>query len=132
MPKTPEGKFTTKVRNLWRFMYPEILIYKHSDRFNGGIADLHFILPSGKIAWVELKWIKQVKRRVKCNVSDLQVEFLMEHAEKGIPSYVMIGTNGGWGCAWYRIEDFDGYIHRKDMKLTEHQVHELVDEVVNG
>ena len=126
----PETKFTSRVRRLWEAAYPDIVIYKHSDRFNGGIADLHFILPNGKMAWVEVKWMKQCIRRVKGKVTDLQREFLLEHAEKGIPSFVLTGTEGG--CVWYRIEDYDGYVHRKDMQLTDHYVHELVAEVVHG
>ena len=126
----PETKFTTKVRNLWEAKYPEIRIYKHSDRFNGGIADLHFILPNGKIAWVELKWEPNVVKRRKGKVTDLQQDFLLEHAEKGVPSYVLIGTNGG--CAWYRIEEYDGYVYGKDLLDTKKFVHELVDEVVHG
>lgn len=125
----PETKFTDKVRKKWKLAYPEIQIYKHSDRFNGGIADLHFVTPCGRVAWVEVKWEPYVAKRRKSAATDLQVEFLREHAEKGVPSFVLTGTNHG--CVWTRIEDFDGYVYRKEMKHLDY-VHELIAEVIHG
>ncbi len=125
-----ETQFTDKVRKLWKAQYPEIQIYKHSDRFNGGIADLHWIMPNGVTAWVELKWIPVVVKYRQGGVTELQKDFLEEHAEKGIPSFVLIGTHEK--CAWYRIEDYDGYLYGGDLRDTKRCVHELVYEVIHG
>jgi len=125
----PETKFTNKVRAAWKKAFPEILIYKHSDRFNGGIADLHFVMPNALTAWVEMKWVHKVAKRRNAGVTDLQGDFLLEHVEKGVPSFVMIGTSQG--CAWYRIEDFDGNIYAADLKANKY-FHELVEEVIHG
>lgn len=125
----PETKFTNKVRDAWEAAFPEIKIFKHSDRFNGGIADLHFIMPDAKTAWVEVKWVERVAKRRLAGVTDLQSEFLLDHAEKGIPSYVLVGTSQGW--ARYRIEDFDWSVYNKDL-VDNKYLHELVEEVVHG
>ncbi len=126
----PETKFTNKVRGLWEAKYPEIRIYKHSDRFQGGIADLHWIMPNGVTAWVEVKWVANVVRYRKAGLTALQQDYLEEHAEKNLPAYVLVGTKDR--CAWYRIEDFDGRVYGKDLLDTKKFVHELVDEVVHG
>jgi hypothetical protein len=125
----PETKFTNKVRTAWEKAYPDIKIFKHSDRFNGGIADLHFIMPGAKTAWVEVKWVEKVSKRRLAGLTDLQSEFLKDHAEKNVPSFVLIGTSQGW--ASYRIEDFDWSVYAKDL-VDNKYLHELVDEVIHG
>jgi hypothetical protein len=125
----PETRFTNKVRKLWKAAYPDIKIYKHSDRFTTGIADLHFIMPGAQTAWVEVKWQNYVANRRKGGVTALQIDFLEEHAEKGIPSFALIGTKAG--CVWYRIEDYDGYVYARDLRADQY-LPELVAEVLHG
>jgi len=125
----PETKFTNKVRKAWSITWPSMAIYKHSDRFNGGIADLHIVLAGGQTAWVEVKWVPSVAKKRKAGATDLQVAFLEEHAERGVPSIVLVGTKLGF--ATYRIEDYDGYVHAAD--LRDHiYLAEIIDEIFYG
>lgn len=105
----PETRYTNRIRKKIIETAPGVKIYKHSDRFNGGIADLHLTIPGGRLAWIEMKFTKVCARKKQAKVTDLQVEFLREHSENGIPAFVMVGV--GKNSVIYHVDSFDGYIY---------------------
>jgi len=105
----PETRYTNRIRKRLIEQFPRMKIYKHSDRFNGGIADLHLTMPFGNVAWIEVKYMKSCKRYRKAGVTTLQAEFLKEHWANGLPAYVLIGV--GKQSAYYRIDRFDGWVY---------------------
>jgi len=129
----PETLYTMKMRKLCKTLSDSVVIYKHSDRFNGGIADLHLALAppkstplkKGLVVWVEVKWIPAIRARRNAGVTALQKEFLLEHAHKSIPAYVLIGTPHG--SALYHITRFDGYLYRRDLRSHKEVCERLVN-----
>jgi hypothetical protein len=118
----PETKYTNRMRSRWLAQFPEMKIYKHSDRFATGIADLHITMPFGSTAWIEVKYMAKCAKHRNGKVSELQSEYLKEHAANGIPAYVLIGV--GKKSAWYRINEFDGSVYAGD--LTDDQDVEMM------
>ena len=114
MSQNPETTFTNRIRKKLLARFPTMKIYKHSDRFNGGIVDLHLVMPYGNTCWIEVKYIKKMVNKNKVKITELQVEYLKEHWECGIPAYVLIGVDKR--LAWYSYKDFDGYVYMKDVE----------------
>lgn len=108
----------------------DLQVYKHSDRFNGGIADLHLIHPIGHTAWLEFKWVPICKRQRKAGVTALQEEFLKEHAAAGIPAFVVIGSKDG--MAIYHIDAFDGTVYAEDLWKDDEGLHSMMEEIFTG
>jgi hypothetical protein len=63
--KNPETVFTNKMRKKLQQQFPLMRIYKHSDRFNGGVVDLHLVIPMGYCCWIEVKSILQMVKHRK-------------------------------------------------------------------
>lgn len=117
--RNPETVFTNRIRKKLLTQFPNMKTYKHSDRFNGGIVDLHLTQPFGNTCWIEVKFIRDFKHHRKINVTDLQYEFLKEHWENGIPAYVLVGV-GRNELAWYSQPDWDGYVYRQHVVPDSH------------
>jgi hypothetical protein len=109
----PETKYTNRIRKLLMAKFPRMKIYKHSDRFTTGIADLHLTLPYGSTCWIEVKYMPKCVKHRKAGVTDLQQEYLKEHMDSGVPAYVLVGV--GKKTAWYRIDAFDGNVYGSDL-----------------
>jgi hypothetical protein len=116
--KNPETVFTNRIRKKLLAQFPNMKIYKHSDRFNGGIVDLHLIHPHGNTCWIEVKYVKECVHHRKANVTDLQLAYLREHWEAGIPAYVLVGV--GRELAWYTYPDWDGRVYRQHVVPDSH------------
>ena len=97
-----------------------VQIYKHSDRFNGGIADLHFTLPGGKIAWIEVKYMAKCVKHRKAGVTELQEEYLRDHWKNGIHGFVLVGV--GKQSSICHISQFDGHVYGSDLRTDESAV----------
>ena len=111
----PETPYTNKVRRLLKATYPNIVVVKHSDSFTGGIADIHASLPNAKTIWIEFKYLPAIARKRLGETTALQCEFLWDHFNVGVPSYVLIGTDHNKSHMLYRIDRYDGYAYRKDI-----------------
>jgi len=111
----PETRYTNRVRKLLKEWYPDIVIVKHSDQFQSGIADLHASLPTAQTIWIEFKYIKHIKAHRNGKVTDLQEYYLLDHLAVGVPSYVLIGTDKNKGHMLYRIDHYDGSAYREDV-----------------
>jgi hypothetical protein len=101
--------------------WPDVVMVKHSDRFTTGIADLHATRSNALTIWVELKYLPSIVKRVKSGLTDLQDTYLQAHADRGVPAYVLIGTDKNKSHMLYPIEEHDGYAYRKDV-LTDAQL----------
>ena len=111
----PETRYTNRVRKLLKTAFPEVVIVKHSDKFQGGIADLHVVTPWARTVWIEFKYIPSIATKRKGKLTDLQHLFLVEHWDVGVPAYVLLGTDKNKGHMLYRIDQWDGYAYRKDV-----------------
>ena len=114
----PETLYTNKVRRLLKKQYPDVVIVKHSDRFRTGIPDLQASRSNALVIWIEFKYMPSVTKRRKVpehEGSELQIAFLKDHLEVGVPAYVLIGTDQNKGHMLYRIDRYDGYAYRKDV-----------------
>ena len=114
----PETRYTNRIRKHLAAEFPSIKVYKHSDRFNGGIADLHLVKSPGIVIWIEVKYMAACVHHRKVGITDLQVEFLREHAARGVAAYVLAGV--GKKTVWYHIDEFDGNVYGKDLKPDAH------------
>ena len=123
----PETTYTNRIRTKITKMYPDVRVYKHSDRFNGGISDLHMIKSHNDVAWVEVKFLKACARYRKAGVTELQDEFLKEHWERGVPSFVLVGI--GKLSVLYRYDRFDGRAYRNDAVTDEEAITQLMVEM---
>lgn len=94
-----------------------VQIYKHSDRFQGGIADLHFTMPGGLIGWIEVKYMHKCVRHRKAGVTDLQDAYLREHWQNGIHGFVLVGV--GKQSSIQHISQFDGYVYAGELQSDE-------------
>ena len=118
MATNPETVYTNAVRRLLKKHYPDVVIVKHSDRFQSGIPDLQATTAWGRTIWIEFKYIPHIFKRRKVpehEGSELQIAFLKDHLEVGVPAYVLIGTDHNKGHMLYRIDTYDGYAYRKDV-----------------
>ena len=125
MSVNPETLYTNRVRRLFKTWYPGVVIVKHSDRFNGGIADLHASRPNGQTIWIEFKYLMSITRHRDGKATDLQIEYLRDHLAVGVPAYVLIGTDKNKGHMLYRIDKYDGKAYRKDV-LSDSQLRETL------
>ena len=114
----PETRYTNRFREYAKRHYPKVMITKHSDRFNHGIADLTVGIPTGGLPVVfpvEVKYLScVVKSKRKIPLKDSQQEYLLKWAEIGAANFVLVGTKGG--SALYSMADYDGYIYAVDIR----------------
>lgn len=108
MAQKPETKYLNRIRKIFKNLEPSIQIYKHADKFNSGIADLHYARKGGEVGWIEGKWIPSITKKRKVGVTDLQVEYLKEHSELGVPAYVLIGSPKG--SVFIEIQQYTGEV----------------------
>jgi hypothetical protein len=114
----PETVYTNKVRRLLKKRFPDVVMVKHSDRFRTGIPDLQASRSNALVIWIEFKYMPSVTKKRKVpehEGSELQIAFLKDHLEVGVPAYVLIGTDQNKGHMLYRIDTYDGYAYRKDV-----------------
>jgi hypothetical protein len=113
----PETLYTNKVRRMLKKQWPDVVIVKHSDRFQTGIADLHATRANALTIWIEFKYMPNIfkRRKVSDGSHELQIAYLKDHDEVGVPAYVLIGTDKNKGHMLYRIDKYDGYAYRKDV-----------------
>ena len=114
----PETSYTNRVRTLMKRTWPDVVIVKHSDRFKTGIPDLQASRSNALVMWIEFKYIPAITKRRKVpehEGSELQIAFLKDHFEIGIPAYVLIGTDKNKGHMLYQVDKYDGYAYRKDV-----------------
>jgi hypothetical protein len=108
----PETKLIRKVQKILKEIEPSIEHWKHADKFNAGIADVHMIMAGGHQAWIEFKWVPSITRKRQVDVTELQTLFLYDHAVRQLPAYVMVGSPKGLVCI--HISDFNGYVLASD------------------
>jgi hypothetical protein len=121
--QNPETTYTNRFRKKLIQKILGIKIYKHSDRFNKGIADLHFTCPGGVQAWIEVKYMKKCAKHRKAGVTDLQQAFLEEHYANGVPAFVLVGVDKK--SALYHIGGFDGSVYASDLQPDEGAIYLL-------
>jgi hypothetical protein len=98
--------------------WPDVVIVKHSDRFSTGIADLHATRANALTIWIEFKYMPAITKRRKIpddGQHELQIAYLKDHDEVGVPAYVLIGTDKNKSHMLYRIDKYDRYAYRKDV-----------------
>tara|TARA_R110000772_G_scaffold267971_3_gene393601 strand:+ start:34600 stop:34992 length:393 start_codon:yes stop_codon:yes gene_type:complete len=121
----PETSYTNRVRTLLKRWYPDVVIVKHSDRFKSGIPDLQASRSNALVIWIEFKFIPSIAKKRKVpehEGSELQIAFLKDHLEIGIPAYVLVGTDKNKSHMLYSVDRYDGYAYRKDV-LTDDELH---------
>jgi hypothetical protein len=59
-----------------------------------------------------------MKYRNKVKITELQLEYLKEHWDNGIPAYILIGVDKR--LAWYTYPDFDGNVYIQHVVPDEH------------
>ena len=114
----PETSYTNRVRTLLKRWYPDVVIVKHSDRFSAGIPDLQASRSNALVIWIEFKYLPTITKKRKVPVhegSALQVAFLLDHLEVGVPAYVLVGTDKNKSHMLYTADAYDGYAYRKDV-----------------
>ena len=118
MAQNPETRYTNRVRVLMRREWPDIVIVKHSDRFKTGVPDLQASRANALVIWVEFKYLPSITKKRKIpddGGHELQIAFLKDHFEVGIPAYVLIGTDKNKSHMLYRVDTYDGYAYRQDV-----------------
>ena len=117
MAVNPETLYTNKVRRMIKKRWPDVVIVKHSDRFSTGIADLHATRANALTIWIEFKYMPAItkRRKITDGSHELQIAYLKDHDEVGVPAYVLIGTDKNKGHMLYRIDKYDRYAYRKDV-----------------
>lgn len=124
----PETRYTNTVRRLLKQAYPDVVMVKHSDRFQTGIPDLQASRANALVIWIEFKYMPSITKRRKVpehEGSELQIAFLKDHFDVGIPAYVLVGTDKNKGHMLYRIDVYDGYAYRKDVLNHTQLIEEL-------
>jgi len=111
----PETRYTNRIRKILKAELPGVKMWKHSDRFHGGVADLEVVF-RGVTVWIEVKYLPKIAKRRWAGVTDLQLDCLLEHFEAGVPAYVLVGTDDNKGHMCYRVDKFDGNAYRKDIE----------------
>jgi hypothetical protein len=121
----PETKYTNYVRKLMKTKWPDMVTVKHSDRFHGGVADLHATRSNALTIWIEFKYLPTIAKKRKSGLTELQRDYLLEHWERGVPAYVLIGTDRNKGHMLYTIDAHDGYAYRADILNNTQLLQEL-------
>jgi hypothetical protein len=108
--------------------WPDVVIVKHSDRFKTGIPDLQASRSNALVVWIEFKYLPKIAKKRKVPVhegSELQLAFLKDHWEIGIPAYVLVGTDRNKSHMLYTVNQYDGYAYRKDVLTDVELIKEL-------
>jgi len=70
----------------------EIYHWKVSDRFSAGVADAYYSSPKTDL-WIEYKYYpKELPKKVKPNLSKLQLRWLADRHKEGRNIYVVVGS----------------------------------------
>lgn len=132
MGMKPETRYLNRIRKIFKDLVPGIQIYKHADKFNAGIADLHLSFPDGITVWMEGKWVPSITSHRKVDLTDLQQEFLKEHAGCQIPAYVIVGSPHG--TTFIHISKWTGEVRKilfmRDKDVVAHFITNLRNKIL--
>ncbi len=83
-----ESGFTRAVN---KKLSKNIYCWKVSDRYTGGVPDVYYSSKRGDM-WIEYKYLHKLPKRVKPNLSSLQIKWLKERHSEGRNVFVVVGS----------------------------------------
>lgn len=109
----PETLFIQKIhKTLDKKIYRE----KMNNPYRGGTPDVYYELPSGKILWVEYKFIDKLPRAHVLRLSELQKRWLRRAYRNSVPVAVILGWKEGRTSNGVIFTEPDDWVvtHKKD------------------